>query len=347
MSGGSESAAVFAYTVGICTLNRCELVLRAAAAVLDQLDECPGGTLLIVDNGSDDGTVDALRALAARDGRVRVDLEPVRGNYHARARVIALAAGAALIFLDDDALPRSGWLRAMVACLAENPDIGAVGGRIEPIWEAPPPPWLPPKLAAALPVLTDLDAPQECRFPSYPPGISLGIRLNGCARLYCGPERKTDYPLGRAYDRPVTEGQAPILGGEDTDLVELFARNGFKVVIRPDILVGHQVPAARLVPEWFLRKFEGEGHVRIRLLRAGGHKVWHPAARKMLLALPALALLRLTAPLLPDAKRIFVEAYYRKCRGAWREVLTGPGVRPLPYLVPSGDGGPAPQTMPR
>jgi glycosyltransferase involved in cell wall biosynthesis len=46
------------FTIAICTLNRRLLLERAAREVLAQLDDFPHAQLLIVDNGSTDGSAD-------------------------------------------------------------------------------------------------------------------------------------------------------------------------------------------------------------------------------------------------------------------------------------------------
>jgi len=86
-------------SVIIPTYNRRDMVSRALASVLVQEDV--DLEVLVVDDGSDDGTVEAL--LSVRDPRVRVLVqESNRGVSAARNRGIAEARAPWLAFLDDD-----------------------------------------------------------------------------------------------------------------------------------------------------------------------------------------------------------------------------------------------------
>lgn len=69
--------------------------------------------VVVVDNGSRDGTADVARRL----GAVVVDV-PVRGRGRARNAGALAAQGALLAFTDAGCVPRPGWLRSLVAGLA-------------------------------------------------------------------------------------------------------------------------------------------------------------------------------------------------------------------------------------
>ena len=324
----SEGLSDLEFTVAICTLNRLEYLKRAVTEVLSQLEPFSGGRLLVVNNGSSDGTDAYLHDLQEAEDRVLNVREEQRGNHYARQRAIREAQGDFLVFLDDDAVPKSGWLSAMLEELT-MPNVGVVGCTIEPLWEAPRPGWLSDRLMREIPVYPISEDRRLTRFPFYPPTISLGLRLNACARLYAGDERSKDYPLGRkgtTHDRP-----ADLIGGEDSDLVEIYARNGFDIVFSGRARVMHTVPESRLDPIWYIRKFESEGHLRIRLLRVAGYPVVGRHSILMLALLPLFALLRAFVFLMPEATGILTRAYFRKCLAAWRELLGGHRPRRLPY----------------
>jgi glycosyltransferase involved in cell wall biosynthesis len=322
----------FEFTVAICTLNRRLLLERAAREVLAQLDAFPNGQLLIVDNGSADGTADYVSSLARNDPRVRLFVERRTGQYYARAAAIEQARGSALIFLDDDAVPQEGWLNALLRGLHSSSTVGVVGCGIDPAWETERPSWLSERLMREIPVISPPYERVESRFPCYPPGIALAMRLNGCAELYAAQPRRTEYPLGRKGT--VSDGaRYQLLAGDDTDLCEIYARNGFRVIWSAAARVSHAVASERMQPSWYLRKFKSEGHLRIRLLRLGGYSVISRHSWKMLAALPVFALARPLSRFLPQSPAVLVHAYYFKCVGAWSELLWGPRLEPLPYVV--------------
>lgn len=323
------------FTVAICTLDRCTYLKRAADELLAQLADFRHGTLLVIDNGSTDGTAEYLASLQSGHDKVKTVREDRRGNYYARARAIEEACGEFLIFLDDDAVPQPRWLEGMLQELAATPDIGAVGCAIDPIWEGQRPAWLSDRLLREVPAFSIAGGREEGHFPRYPPTIALGIRLNACATLYVAPERRLDYPLGRTG---TGEGGATYerIGGEDSDLCEIYTRCGFRVFSVDHIRVSHTVPPERLTPGWYLRKFWNEGRLRIRLLRLAGYPILSRHSVAVLGLFPAFLFLNFIHGVFPARQRLLVQAYYMKCTGAWSEVLWGPRLKPLPYGAPPG-----------
>jgi GT2 family glycosyltransferase len=87
----------------------------------------PSYEVIVVDNGSDDGTRDYLAALAERDARVRLEfLERNHGFAAASNRGLELARGKCLVLLNNDTLLPAGWLLRLVRHL-EDPAIGLAG----------------------------------------------------------------------------------------------------------------------------------------------------------------------------------------------------------------------------
>jgi rhamnosyltransferase len=82
--------------------------------------------VLVIDSGSTDGTLDAVRRFP-----VRLEQIPPESFHHARTRNLAArsAKGEILVFLSQDAIPAStGWLRAMIYNFSDS-TVGAVYGR--------------------------------------------------------------------------------------------------------------------------------------------------------------------------------------------------------------------------
>lgn len=84
--------------------------------------------LLVVDDGSKDGSPDVVRAFAARDPRIRLVIQDRnRGIPHTRNRGIALARGEYLANADSDDTSLPERLERQVAFLDAHPGIAAVG----------------------------------------------------------------------------------------------------------------------------------------------------------------------------------------------------------------------------
>ena len=105
------------FTVVIPAYNRANVISRAVSSVLAQSEA--SFELLVIDDGSTDGTGDVVTAL---DPRVRV----VRTGHHgvAAARNLGAAAssGEIVTFLDSDDEARVNWLEDFGALLVEEDD---------------------------------------------------------------------------------------------------------------------------------------------------------------------------------------------------------------------------------
>ena len=122
---GSAKNYVCSLVMPIC--NRVELTkdcLTALAGLKDQ----PEYELIIVDNGSTDGTTDFLRQLSG-DVRIIVNDENL-GFAKACNQGAAAARGKYLVFLNNDTIPQPGWLAALVAEVDSHAEVGIVGSKL-------------------------------------------------------------------------------------------------------------------------------------------------------------------------------------------------------------------------
>jgi GT2 family glycosyltransferase len=115
--------------VVIPTHDTRELALRAVASVLREAGSWPGPVeIVVVDDGSRDGTAEALASAAPG---VRVLRSEVASGFAAAAnRGLAAAAGETLLLLNSDAALRAGALGALAAALAEDPQLGVAGAEL-------------------------------------------------------------------------------------------------------------------------------------------------------------------------------------------------------------------------
>jgi glycosyltransferase involved in cell wall biosynthesis len=101
-------------------------VAEAIRSVLAQAQ--PAIEVIVVDDGSTDGTPEAVRAFG---GAVRYERVAHRGAAAARNHGAGLATGDAIAFLDADDLWTAGALSALAAALTASPAAGMALGRME------------------------------------------------------------------------------------------------------------------------------------------------------------------------------------------------------------------------
>lgn len=110
----------------IVTWNRRE----ALQIVLDRLAELPVDEVLVVDNGSEDDTVEVVRA---RGGNVRLLEQGANLGIAGRNRAAKEATGELLLMLDDDAYPLPGAIEALAERFERDPRLGAAGGFVRDV----------------------------------------------------------------------------------------------------------------------------------------------------------------------------------------------------------------------
>lgn len=201
--------------------------------VFEALAKCeePAGPVeyLLVDNGSDDGTLAAMKAFAqGRDAQVLE--EPRHGKSFALNLGMERARGELLVFLDDDAIPARGWLQAFADAADKYPEAGVFVGQVRPKFFEPVPAWLEQ--------LTDLGRSFACTpiaqsegpcTPRLTKGLNWALRQSSV-----GGER---FDEGR--NNLLRSGKPT--GGQDSEMARRIHRLGAGVVFVTGAVCRHQV----------------------------------------------------------------------------------------------------------
>jgi GT2 family glycosyltransferase len=114
-------------SIVIVTYGNVEMTRRCLEAVYGRTD-WPNFEVIVVDNGSTDGTPEFLRGARASYPRLSVILNGFNAGFAAaNNRALEKAEGQYLVMLNNDPEVSRGWLEALLRHLKQNPEIGLIG----------------------------------------------------------------------------------------------------------------------------------------------------------------------------------------------------------------------------
>lgn len=236
-------------SVIICTRNRAACLRKALDSLADQNFPVDQFETLVIDNDSCDNTKNTVADFQKRHPAMAVHYihEPVLGLSKARNTGLKEALGDYVAYLDDDAIALHGWLSAIIeAFTTPAPAPGCVGGKVEPIWEKPQPPWLGGELLDFLTILDLSPDPMRLRPDQWIAGANMAFDR----RLLLATGGFPEY-LGRCGSN--------LLSNEEILVRLAIEEKGAWCRYFPAMHVRHLVPADRLNKRWFLRRSFWQG----------------------------------------------------------------------------------------
>jgi GT2 family glycosyltransferase len=254
---GADSASIVVVTHNNLTFTR--LCLESVLANTAERDF----ELIVVDNGSGDGTPTYLAKLAEHHARVRVVLNGVNlGFSHACNQGLGLAAGDHVVLLNNDAMVPPGWLTGLLRHLS-NPEVGLVG----PVTN---------RIGNEAEIVTDYTTWGEFLDCAHQRAVEhdgewLEIRTPA---MFCLAMRRHTYlhlgPLDERYEVGLLE---------DDDYAERARRGGYELRCADDVVVHHfgEASFGKLVPSGeYARILEANQQ---RYADKWGHP-WEPYGRR-------------------------------------------------------------------
>ena len=236
-----------ALSVIVATLDRRHYLRLCIDALTRQTAGPETFEVIVVDNGSSDGTADVIHEIAKQHRNILYVREERRGLSAARNTGLRVASAELVAFTDDDAIPAATWVEQISGRFATlDHQVAVLGGEVRPIWEAPRPVWLTDKLLRPL---------------------SASLMWGPNPRLLHGDEWLVEVNIAYRKARLIEFGGfAEFLGRIGDSLLScdgcvnlLLARAGYRFYYDPTIVVGHHIHASRLSPSWFRRRFFWQG----------------------------------------------------------------------------------------
>lgn len=230
-------------TVIICTYNREKYI----GQLLDSLakNDYPESDyeIVLVNNNSTDNTRLICERFAANHQNIsfRYVEEHEQGLSAARNRGIKEAKGDIVIYVDDDALVDSDYIRTYAEHFSSFPETMAAGGPIEPLYETAEPSWMSPYTKALLTAWMDYgDKVRE-----YPSGRFPG----GGNAAY----RKSVFDKVGLFNTDLGRKGTALLASEEKDIFDKMRQLGMRVLYLPTPVLHHIIPQAKLEETYFNR----------------------------------------------------------------------------------------------
>jgi GT2 family glycosyltransferase len=219
---------MFEITIVICTRNRRESLCRLLESLAGQdMPQEVRVDVLVVDNGSSDGTAEMVREYAGESTlTVRYVREDRIGVAAARNRGVHEAVGEWIAFIDDDETACPGWLGALLeAATKSGADIA--GGRLSLA--------VPPEADARI-----TGTARKHLDETAPPGRIRRLFT------YTGPGSGNVLIRKAVFGRIGLFDETLLVRGEDQDLFRRAEKAGIPMVRTEQALVYHHLPPERL-----------------------------------------------------------------------------------------------------
>jgi glycosyltransferase involved in cell wall biosynthesis len=266
-------------TACICTHDRPHYLRDCLNGLRHQTVGAGRFDILVVDSASSGDTPAQIGSLVAGIANARLLRLEQAGISLARNAGAAAANGDYIAYADDDAIPEPDWIEAILTALAEtDPPPALIGGRILPQWEAPLPPWWPPRLRGVLSII-ETEGRGEYRSAAVP----LGLEPYAANMVVHVP---TLLSAGGFENRCGRDGRT-LLSDEEVQLAWRLQAAGHSARYDSRIVVRHQIQANRLTPRWLLSRlyWQGVSTVMTRRLLGCPTAVWRELPRRLAVVL--------------------------------------------------------------
>jgi len=222
--------------------------------------------LIVVDNNSNP----PIKADVSWHSNALIVSEPVQGLSHARVKGFNEAKGDIIVMVDDDNLLSKDYLQQVTTLFSQEPNLGAIGGKSIPLFEADAPAWLNefyPNLAlrdlGETPILQSWDH-------QYPSAAPIGAGMAILKTALAGYLAKFKSGIKAITDR---NGYSLSSGG-DNDIVLEVLKSGWQVGYFPQLCLKHIIPSNRMQPKYLARLLHDTNCSWVQLLQQHGINPW-------------------------------------------------------------------------
>ena len=236
-------------TIAVCTyrrfnwLGKCLASLRRQTLPADQIH------ILVIDNSLQPTESKKFRDELSRSENLEYVITEKAGLSYARNLALEKCRTPYIAYLDDDAIAAPDWAERILDTFARHHGAaGIVGGKVNPVYEAPRPKWLAGELLLYLAIPDWGGDEMVLRSDSGKWLVGAGIAYDTTLLRRTGgfPEK-----LGRSRDM--------LLCHEEFWVNKAIREMGADVIYNPSVVIDHLIQKERLTSKWLLEASFWEG----------------------------------------------------------------------------------------
>ncbi|MDD5070484.1 MAG: glycosyltransferase [Candidatus Omnitrophica bacterium] len=225
----------FELSVIVPTFNRLSSLKNCIDCLLNQ--DNFGGTfeVIVVDDGSSDGSIDFLEKKSKDFDNFRYISQKNQGPAKARNSGLKIAKGSLICFIDDDCLVLSDWVFRMVTAHKVNPAAAAVGG-----------------------YTVSADESVSCLVGQFLSNLTIKSKFSGQDNIIFFPTCNVSFKR-EIFDEDIFDERFVTAGGEDLEFFWRLFKKGYRFFWDKTIVVNHCRPSC--LKSFFLQAFNyGRGN---------------------------------------------------------------------------------------
>jgi glycosyltransferase involved in cell wall biosynthesis len=213
--------------------------------------------VIVVDNNSTDATSRLINSFKDRLPLLNYLFEPQPGKCHALNRALQDCRSEFVAFLDHDVVVQPNYLVGLAKTIASS-QYNVFGGRILPLWETEPPPWL----QDGMHLRNSYGGIIAHDYGEEPKPYTAEMRLPVGCNFFC---RRSLFDRVGLFNTLLGPRPGLQIAGEESDILRRFQSVGEQLLYAPAATVHHPVDPERATKSYFRYRLFCDGRATYRM----------------------------------------------------------------------------------